>query len=52
MAYVISGTEKKFRFRAINPVELAEFLDILFGTTTSVKARVEEIVRNNERNNE
>jgi hypothetical protein len=48
MAYVISGTEKKFRFRAVNPVDLAEFLEILFSLTIpGVKASVEEIVKHN-----
>ncbi len=50
MAYVVSGTKLKLRFRAINPADLAEFMDLLFGTT-SVRARVEEIIWNNECNN-
>ncbi len=51
IAYVTTGTEKKFRFRAYKPADLAEFLDILFLPRDSIKARVEEIIRNNERNN-
>ncbi len=32
VAYMTSGTEKKLKFTAVKPEDMAEFLDILFGT--------------------
>jgi hypothetical protein len=46
VSYMTSGREKKLKFTAVKPEDMAEFLDIVFGT--NIKPSVMEIIRINE----